>query len=521
VSTGWTWGARGGVVACAAMLGCAGGDGGPEAVGEAAQALGGAVTLTQAPAGGPGTAQFTTDEFGAADPCCGVNTGIGYAPLGIGTLGMFGVPPAEMTCNMFLEVIEPGASTRALLTSCPAGPQPAAPTTDVTSGGTTRHTAFTLPSVPSLTVDLVQTAVSTVQLDQTYTFTDSSGLARSLVMVFFHDIDVPYQAGFANPNGWTKNLGRRGSTPTSVTIMDDKRKVRVTLSSALGAGTAGIADGYRVAQFGGDNETEDFEAPGLTGLPAAHLNGLFYSAGAAQGNTLFTGEGPGDPDCNGLTDHPAPTVGSSQWEITVPANGSATLVTSTLLASGNDPIIYPPASSCTAGLVVQTGTSGTMIDTQLASNAGLKTYGTSTTMNAGQVGAGLRNALVQFDVSAVPASARIVGALLTLQVRPGYASNAIVNAHPVLVPWADTTETWTSFYGQPAPQYGPIVASAATQTTTSGALTWNVTSLVAAWVAGTQPNDGILLEQSAGSTSFWTSEAANVADRPKLEIKYE
>jgi hypothetical protein len=523
MSNGFTRGIGGsGIVACAALLGCAGGDtaGGPERVGQAAQAVGN-VTLSIAAAPGTGAAQFTTDEFGATDPCCGTGTGMLYDPTGVGTLGS---NPQETSCNTFLEVIEPGASTRALLTTCSAGPQPVTLPGDVDvvdALGTTRHTTFSLPSVPGINVDLVQTAVSTVQLDQTYTFLNTTTTSRNLVMVFFHDMDLLYSGGVFDPNGWQKNRGRKGPTPTSVTIMDDKRKVRVTLSSALGPSTTGVAGGYRVAQFAGDNETEDFEAPGTTGIAAGHLNGIFYTSGVAPGDTSFSNEGPGDVNGDGLTDCTAPTTGLSQWSITVPAGLTATLVTSTVFASGTDTKNYVNFGCTAKAFVGRAGNPGTVTDTQLASNAGLQTFGAASVMNSGQVGAGQRNALVQFDVNRIPQYVTIDAATLTLTVRAGYAANATVNAHPVLVPWSDATETWSSFYAQPAPQYGPILSSVITTPQTSGPVVWDVTALVAAWVVGAQPNNGILIEQGAGSTSYWTSEAANVAQRPTLNVRYE
>ena len=48
----------------------------------------------------------------------------------------------------------------------------------------------------------------------------------------------------------------------------------------------------------------------------------------------------------------------------------------------------------------------------------------------------------------------------------------------------------------------------------------DLTGLGQSWVDGTIPNNGVLLEQSAGNTSFKSSEVAPIGDRPRLDVCY-
>jgi hypothetical protein len=286
--------------------------------------------------GAPPSAVFTTDPYGSIDSCCGVNDSIQFAP---------GTPftPHDVNCNQFLVFIDPTTGSRDIATNCPVGSTRSF--TETSSSSSDRQTTFSVLNT-SLAVTLDQKATSPTQLTQTYTLTNTGTATRDLILLFFSDSDLYYSSGGDDPNGWSYNLGRQGPVPSSVTILESGHQVRVTLTSALSSPTGlDHFDGWRIAQFHNDNETRDYESAGTTGFPAAHLNGIFHSPNSAPD---LGRETSGDANCDGLTDDPEPTCGSTQWRVHFdPAQETRTFVVTTDLASGPDPVTNPPKTQTT------------------------------------------------------------------------------------------------------------------------------------------------------------------------------
>ncbi len=511
----------------ASSLGCSG-EGFPteeEPLGVAASAV---QNATLSVAAGDGTAQFTIDPYGAVDPCCGAGNAVVYDPVGP-------LPADNVICNMFLVVIDPAAATRELLTVCPAGPQPSATTAD-TITGVSRQTSFSLPGIPGITVDLQTQADSAVQMSQTYTFHSALAADKDVVLVYFSDVDVPYANGVSDGNAWALNLGRRGPVPGSITIMDNTREVRVTLASRPSPVDAlDVLDGYRIAQFHENNESVDFEAAGVAGVPAAHLDGLFWTAGSAPGNTSFAGEGAGDLDCNGITDHQDPTVGLTQWRVHIPAGGSRTFVTTLRLDSGPDNFVSPipdadadgvgdPCDNCpNAPNPPQTDSDAdgvgdaceetcvdlrSIADTWVQSNAPATPNGASQLLWSGTALGGTRYAFINFDWSTIPAGATLQSATLTLaQFSVTGSFPRVVDAKAVLAPWNQATTTWNTMPGAGAP-----LGSALNRGLVNGLYTIPLT--------GPRPmsdlTNGIRLSQTTDATRVYSREWAGAFPWPPL-----
>jgi len=90
--------------------------------------------------------------------------------------------------------------------------------------------------------------------------------------------------------------------------------------------------------------------------------------------------------------------------------------------------------------------------------------------------------------------------------------------HRITSPWEECTVTWNNFGGSYAPEVeGTFNASS---------VGWNsvdVTSLVASWLDGTNPNYGLLLDQidqTYPRTRYWSSRSDFGALGPYLEICY-
>lgn len=173
------------------------------------------------------------------------------------------------------------------------------------------------------------------------------------------------------------------------------------------------------------------------------------------------------------------------------------------------------ATSCAT---LQRGAGSLVSDAQIASGDPTrlaKNYGDSWTGNTGVVAGGDRQFLLRFDLGVVPQGAAVASATLTVTQSNDAAAN--VRIHRITSPFVESTVSWNSFGGafDPAviasfPNGGPGYA---------GPLSIDITALAQSWVNGPSQNHGVLFEQDpVGSTRFWTSDDANVAEQPKLTI---
>ncbi|WP_438020613.1 DNRLRE domain-containing protein [Sorangium sp. So ce315] len=128
---------------------------------------------------------------------------------------------------------------------------------------------------------------------------------------------------------------------------------------------------------------------------------------------------------------------------------------------------------------------------------------------------GLRQqALYRFGLDGIPAGATVTSAVFGA-IAFGSSDHA-VRVHRITAPWAEHSVTWNSFAGS----YDAAVEADLAWTGASAVAT-DLTELVQAWVDGTAPNHGFLLDGDPdGSTSCRSSEHPNQSDRPWLEICY-
>ncbi|WP_437946697.1 DNRLRE domain-containing protein [Sorangium sp. So ce296] len=133
---------------------------------------------------------------------------------------------------------------------------------------------------------------------------------------------------------------------------------------------------------------------------------------------------------------------------------------------------------------------------------------------------GVRHAVLRFDLSPVPAGANVVSATLRLeQIFRDTTSSSTINLHRILSPWTESTVTWQSLGNGSA--FDPAIAASFQSLPGVGIRSADLTSLTAAWLAGTVPNNGVLLEEAPVlTTSFPSSEEPTVSRRPSLEVCY-
>ncbi|MFO0755930.1 MAG: DNRLRE domain-containing protein [Byssovorax sp.] len=123
-------------------------------------------------------------------------------------------------------------------------------------------------------------------------------------------------------------------------------------------------------------------------------------------------------------------------------------------------------------------------------------------------------ALFRFPTSTIPPNASVVSATLTLGLVTNGAATA--NVHLVTAPWDEATVTWSSFgnafVAQPFKSFS----------TANSTVVLNVAPQVQAWLDGTAPNHGLLIEQGgAFQTKYKTQEYAVPTQRPVLRLCYK
>ncbi|UQA62022.1 DNRLRE domain-containing protein [Polyangium aurulentum] len=171
-------------------------------------------------------------------------------------------------------------------------------------------------------------------------------------------------------------------------------------------------------------------------------------------------------------------------------------------------------------VTIQRGVFGTVEDAQIASEQPAKNYGTKTLANVGAVGAGVRQSLFRFDLGAIPATATVTSAKLTLTAYQSLplGSSATLRAHRILSPWTEGTVTWGLFNASFSPA---VDASAINDRPSPATATFDLTALAQAWVSGASANHGVLLEQpETTTTNISTSETATASHQPALQVCY-
>lgn len=163
------------------------------------------------------------------------------------------------------------------------------------------------------------------------------------------------------------------------------------------------------------------------------------------------------------------------------------------------------------------GVSGTVDDSFVNSQSTLTNYGSLGLVQSASLTSLTLRGLISFDTSFIPAGSTVVSADVTLEQ---HSSNAAgnVSVHANLASWSEGGVNW---FNKPA-----INASAETTFSVpgpagTGPQMFSIASLVQAWVDGTTANNGVSLNASTGTgVRFYSGEAANSAQRPRIDICY-
>jgi uncharacterized repeat protein (TIGR01451 family) len=269
------------------------------------------------------------------------------------------------------------------------------------------------------------------------------------------------------------------------------------------------------------NETVSGTWPAWVDLTTSHTfraevneNGQWYGKSASTPVCAISVRTRNLAVVSGATDEwglVAPDASGEAW-VNIGQSGTTRTPTPTLTPS--TPTATPtPAATCTS-VVIQRGTYGQVSDAYIWSTSPDYT-GNSDSLYTGMVSGGRKRSLLRFESSdPVPSGAVVDWATFKIYLK-GNSGGSTVNLHRITVPWAESSVTWNQFNNGFA-----TAVLGAFNPAGNGWYSVDVTALAQAWVGGTYPNYGVLLDQPAalGYEVYYASEYGTVSKRPKLGV---
>jgi hypothetical protein len=208
--------------------------------------------------------------------------------------------------------------------------------------------------------------------------------------------------------------------------------------------------------------------------------------------------------------------------VVVVAAATATACGAAAVASANSSTVATQHLSAVALPVTITTTSLTAIADTGANQASPNTNtGTTTTMLVESAPVANQRSFTRFDLTAIPATARVQSATLQLTMSTAPTATRSYEVDKVNATWAETTLTWATM-----PAAAVATATVASGTTSGVNLTWNVTTDAKTFVANSSTNFGWQIKDSTESSAttptatFRTREWTTAAQRPTLIVIY-
>jgi hypothetical protein len=166
-------------------------------------------------------------------------------------------------------------------------------------------------------------------------------------------------------------------------------------------------------------------------------------------------------------------------------------------------------------------------DTRVAAQAPTSNYGKDAFVAVQRsAGSDCQRALIQFDLSSIPAGSTIDSATFSAYYFSYYTLSfdpvgQVYDCYQITSPWTETGVNWNN-----QPRYTNSGGDIATMPSSYGWVTWNVKDIVQSWINGT-PNYGLLLRDSGDPQAtinkialFFARECADSSYAPRLVINY-
>lgn len=167
---------------------------------------------------------------------------------------------------------------------------------------------------------------------------------------------------------------------------------------------------------------------------------------------------------------------------------------------------------------------GVVADAHIKPNALKKNFGDKPALRVSSSD----EALLRFDLGAIPSSATVTKATLKLFAN-GEAGDGRLELHRITAPWTESDVTFANF----KQMFAPALVAATRLESKTAQKSIDITSLVAAWVGGSVKNYGVELEvgpdhrprrhhdcDDDGDSTLLVSSEGQLARRPALEVCY-
>ncbi len=170
-------------------------------------------------------------------------------------------------------------------------------------------------------------------------------------------------------------------------------------------------------------------------------------------------------------------------------------------------------------------------DTEIRRDIPDTNLATADLISVGLLGSGdPRRALLQFNISVIPASSTITYAQFQAFLNSSVGlTDSAVEIHRITEAWTDDDATWNNRLSSTAwttagGTYSSTVENLTNVSSTQGWYNWTITSLVQSWVNSTYQNNGLIMigqESAAGSFKrFSSSDTLAASFRPILTINF-
>ncbi len=344
-------------------------------------------------------------------------------------------------------------------------------------------------------------------------------------------------------NTWA-NAGSMASVHygAATETLDDKRVMVAGGSGAVGNNNSALTDVFTLQSVGGStcNNNGDclsgFCVDGVccnSACNAGPCDACSVAAGAAVNGTCALFTGPACDDGNACTQADTCQAGVCSGQSPDGDGDGAPDGCDNCPAAANpnqsDADGDGLGNACDPGcLTVQRGAGGAVADAQISRKIGVSpvldleaatNYGALITADIGYPAVKInRKTLLRFDLGAIPASATVTSAAVTLVLSSTTAGN--FNVRRATAAWNEGTVTWNSFNNaqDTAAQAPPVFDGGAGY---QGPVSFNLQALVQSWVSGAVANHGLVLVGESGLfTTLRSSEADDAASRPKLDVCY-
>jgi len=301
-----------------------------------------------------------------------------------------------------------------------------------------------------------------------------------------------------------------GTAPLSVTFTD--------LSSPWGlvdSWSWDFGDGSPIVTE--TNPVHVYEAPGHYSVTLTTvISSQVGTRTRADYIVVLPSQGPTPTPTPTATATPTPTATATPSNTPTATSTSSPTPSNTPTPTGTATPTATPGG-CTQ-VTIQRGLYGTVSDAYIWSALPDDT-GNWEQLWVGKLDSGRKRALLRFEWDSPPPTGIVIDWARLSLYQFGNSEGTTVESHRITAPWAEDDVTWNNF-GNGNAYEGSIVGT--WQPGDNGWYEQDVTNLMQAWVNGTWPNYGVVLDQPAesGFEVYRSSEHYNATYRPKLTFCY-